>query len=108
MSFIAVEDVEAVAQDLGVGTLDPRLARRNVVLQGVDLALLRHARFRLTQGDDVLDLQGGRETAPCDWMDLVLAPGARDALRGRGGLRARPLTSATLRIGPAVLDVVDA
>jgi hypothetical protein len=36
-------------------------------------------------------------------MDWALAPGARDLLRGRGGLRASPLTSGVLRVGPVVL-----
>lgn len=106
LSIIAVEDIEAVGRLLQLDQpLDARLARRNVVVRGVELTDLRHRRFRLTQGDSVLELQGGRETAPCDWMDHVLALGARDALRGRGGLRARPLSTAVLRIGPAQLDV---
>jgi len=106
LSFLAAEDVEAVGTLLGIDQpLDARLARRNVVVRGLELKDLRHRRFRLTQGGNVLELQGGRETAPCDWMDHVLAPGARDALRDRGGLRVRPLSTAVLRIGPAHLDV---
>jgi hypothetical protein len=37
-------------------------------------------------------------------MDDRLAPGARDALRGRGGLRANPTSSGVLRLGPARLE----
>jgi hypothetical protein len=36
-------------------------------------------------------------------MDRVLAPGAHAAMRGRGGLRCRPLSSGDLHRGPAVL-----
>jgi len=36
-------------------------------------------------------------------MDVVLAPGAFRAMRGRGGLRCEPLTSGTLSLGPATL-----
>jgi hypothetical protein len=36
-------------------------------------------------------------------MDDRLAPGARDALRGRGGLRAEPTSSGVLRVGPVRL-----
>ena len=33
------------------------------------------------------------------WMDEAIAPGAEALLQGRGGLRARILTSGTLRVG---------
>ena len=61
-------------------------------------------RFTIRQGDDVLEFEAGGETSPCAWMDWALAPGARDLLRGRGGLRATPVTSGTLRLGPAVRE----
>jgi hypothetical protein len=38
-------------------------------------------------------------------MDVVLAPGAFKALRGRGGVRCEPLSDGVLRRGPAVLIV---
>jgi hypothetical protein len=36
-------------------------------------------------------------------MDAMLAPGAQAFLRGRGGLRARILSSGTMLRGPAML-----
>ena len=105
VSFVAVEAVEAVAVELGLArdALDPVLMRRNVVTRGIDLNALRRQRFALRQGEVVLEFEAGGETAPCAWMDWALAPGARDLLRGRGGLRASPLTSGRLRVGPVVL-----
>jgi hypothetical protein len=38
-------------------------------------------------------------------MNVVLAPGAHNALRGRGGVRCEPLDDGVLRVGPAVLRV---
>jgi hypothetical protein len=38
-------------------------------------------------------------------MDVVLAPGAFTALRGRGGVRCEPLSDGVLRRGPATLAV---
>jgi MOSC domain-containing protein YiiM len=70
--------------------------RRNVVTQGIDLNQLIGKRFSI-QG--VL-FEGVCECKPCYWMDRAIAPGAEDLLRGRGGLRARILTSGTLRVTP--------
>jgi hypothetical protein len=105
VSFVAAEAVEEVARELGLApdALDPRLMRRNVVTRGIDLNALRRHRFELRQGDVVLRFEAAGETSPCAWMDWALAPGARDLLRGRGGLRASPLTSGVLRVGPVVL-----
>lgn len=103
VSFVAAEAVEAAARELGSAGFEPALMRRNVVTRGIDLNALRQHRFELRQGDVVLRFDAAGETAPCAWMDWALAPGARDRLRGRGGLRANPLTSGVLRVGPVVL-----
>jgi MOSC domain-containing protein YiiM len=105
ISFIAAEAVDAVAVELGLapGALDPRLTRRTVVTRGIDLNALRHGRFSLDTGDGPISFEAAGETSPCAWMDDRLAPGARDLLRGRGGLRANPVTSGVLRVGPATL-----
>src|SRR5262249_43663907 len=42
-------------------------------------------------------LFGTEECRPCYWMDRAFAPGAQEFLRGRGGLRAKILTSGRLR-----------
>lgn len=45
---------------------------------------------------------GIAECSPCYWMNTAFGLGAEDALRGRGGLRARILTNGVLRaIGAA-------
>ncbi len=105
VSFLAAEAVEAVEHQLGLaaGALDPRLARRNVVVRGMDLNALRHQQFTLDTGDGPVAFTAAGETSPCAWMDDRLAPGARDALRGRGGLRTLPTSSGVLRLGRATL-----
>lgn len=105
VSFVAAEAVEEVARALGlaVDALDPVLMRRNVVLRGADLNALRHKGFALDTGGGPVTFEAAGETSPCAWMDAVLAPGARDLLRGRGGLRALPTSSGVLRVGPATL-----
>jgi hypothetical protein len=41
-------------------------------------------------------------------MDVVLAPGAFRAMRGRGGVRCEPLDDGVLQLGPARLRVLEA
>ncbi len=103
VTLMAVEALEAVAAELGAAPFDPLLPRRNVVLRGADLAPLRGEEFALESAGAVVRLRGGRPANPCAWMDRVLVPGAHAALRGRGGLRCRPLTDGVLRRGAAVL-----
>ncbi len=105
VTLFAAEALEAVEDELGLdrGALDPRLTRRNVIVRGVDLNALRHNIFTLDTGDGPIEFTAAGETSPCAWMDDRLAPGARDALRGRGGLRALPTSSGLLRVGPTKL-----
>lgn len=103
VTLIAAEALDAVAAELGVEAFDPLLARRNVVLRGAELAPLLGEELVLESGGDAVRLRAGRPAHPCAWMDRVLAPGAHAALRGRGGLRCRPLTDGVLHAGPATL-----
>jgi hypothetical protein len=104
VTVMAVESVERVAEELGVaGGLDPVETRRNVLLRGASVDRLRGMRFSLDSGDGPVEFQGHRPANPCAWMDVMLAPGAFRALRGRGGVRCEPLGDGILALGPAVL-----
>lgn len=101
VTVLAAEGLDELAGELGVPPFDPLLARRNVVLRGADVEALRGRTFTLGG----ITLLGGRAANPCRWMDVVLAPGAHRGLRGRGGVRCRPLTDGVLRLGPVELVV---
>ncbi|WNV75517.1 molybdenum cofactor biosysynthesis protein [Geodermatophilus sp. DSM 44513] len=103
LTVLAVEALEAVAAATGAGPFDPHLARRTVVLRGAEVEALRGQRFALDTGDGPVLLGGGRAAHPCAWLDVVLAPGAHAAMRGRGGVRCAALSDGVLRLGPAVL-----
>lgn len=103
VTLLAVEALEAMAADLGAGPFDPLLPRRNVVLRGAHLGPLLGEEFALVSRGGLVRLHGGRPAHPCAWMDRVLAPGAHAAMRGRGGLRCRPVSDGVLHRGPAVL-----
>lgn len=97
ITFFAREIHDALCEALGVSDRSPAVYRRNVVTRGVDLNTLIDREFEL-QG---IRFAGVSECSPCLWMDQAFAPGAEEFLRGRGGLRARILTSGTLRLGPS-------
>lgn len=103
VTLLAVEALEAMAAELGAPPFDPLRARRNVVLRGAELGPLLGEELVLEQPGAAVRLRAATAAAPCSWMDHVLAPGALTAMRGRGGLRCRPLTTGTLRRGPATL-----
>ena len=95
ITFFSSEVFHDVCRVLTAGEKSPGVARRNVVTQGIDLNSLVGRRF-LVQG---IDFEGVCECRPCYWMDQAIAPGAEEALQGRGGLRARILSSGILRTG---------
>ncbi|KAE8766029.1 MOSC domain-containing protein [Georgenia thermotolerans] len=103
VTLLAVEGLEAMAAELGTAAFDPLLTRRNVVLRGAQLPPLLGEEFALESGESSVRLRAGRPANPCAWMDQVLAPGAHAAMRGRGGVRCRPLSDGVLHRGPAVL-----
>ncbi|MDP9985868.1 MOSC domain-containing protein [Arthrobacter sp. FW306-05-C] len=103
VTLFAVESLEAIAAELGARPFDPLLTRRNVVLRGAQLAPLLGQDFTLESGGSAVSMHVGRHAQPCAWMNEMLAPGAHPAMRGRGGIRCRAVSSGFLHRGPAVL-----
>ena len=107
VTIIAAESLEAVERDLGLAApLDARHARRNIVLRGHPVDTLVGSVFSLDTGDGPVRFRAHRPANPCRWMDVMLAPGAFRALRGRGGVRCEPLDDGRLSLGPATLEVI--
>lgn len=73
---------------------DSNVFRRNVITRGVDLNSLIGKKFTL-QG---LEFEGTEECRPCYWMDRAFGPGACEEMRGKGGLRAKIITSGIIRV----------
>lgn len=101
ITFHAAEVFKAACDHVGNRECEPWAMRRNVMTEGVDLNVLIGREFTI-QGVRFL---GTEECAPCHWMDWAIGEGAREFLSNRGGLRARILTSGTLRCGEAGLAV---
>lgn len=101
ITFFAEEVYEDLCARLDIRDRPASAFRRNVLTRGFDLNALIGREFAL-QGVRFL---GTEESRPCDWMETAFGPGARPALQGRGGLRAKILTDGWLRCGPAELVV---
>lgn len=94
VTLVAVEELAEAGRALGIEI--PRGAtRRNVLVSGVPLS--REPGARLHIGPVLLEVTGAAE--PCDVMETSVGPGAREALMGRAGVRARVVEGGVLRVG---------
>jgi len=93
ITFFEIETHRDLCERFGVPDRGPETFRRNVVTEGRDLNELIGEEFEI-QGVRFL---GTEEARPCFWMNQAFCEGAEEALRGKGGLRAKILVGGTLR-----------
>ena len=94
VTFFSNEVYEDVCAKFDVRDKPASAFRRNIIVEGADLNSLIGREFEV-QGVRFL---GTQESAPCHWMNTAFAPGAEEALKGHGGLRAKVLTDGVLRV----------
>jgi len=99
ITFFSLEIFEELCVALNVHDCTPAAARRNVITRGVDLNELIGREFEV-QG---VFFCGTQESAPCYWMNGAFAPGAKEFLKGHGGLRAKILSDGRLRSNSLVI-----
>lgn len=97
ITFFAAEIYDEIRRDLNQPDRTAAVFRRNGLTRGADLNALIGQEFEV-QG---VRFAGVRECSPCHWMDQAFAPGAEAWLKGRGGLRARILSSGWLKVDVA-------
>jgi MOSC domain-containing protein YiiM len=102
ITFFSLDVFDELCDALNMHNCSPAAARRNVITRGIDLNEFIGTEFEV-QG---VCLYGTEESAPCYWMDQAFAAGARDFLKGRGGLRAKILCDGGLRSMAPVPDPV--
>ena len=103
ITFFSLDVFDALCAELDIRDRLPAAARRNVITRGVDLSEFIGKEFEV-QG---VRLYGTEESAPCYWMDRAFAPGARDFLKGRGGLRAKILCDGLLLSSARLIESAD-
>jgi MOSC domain-containing protein YiiM len=99
ITFFADEVYRAICDRFGVYDKATSVFRRNAITRGTDLNALIGTDFEL-QG---IRFRGMEESRPCYWMNQAFAPGAKEFLRGNGGLRAQILSDGELRVTAAAL-----
>jgi MOSC domain-containing protein YiiM len=99
ITFFAWEVYGEISDRLGIHDECPSVFRRNVITRGINLNTLIGEEFVL-QGTL---FQGMAECSPCSWRDTTFRPGAEEALRARGGLRARILSNGILNSAAAAM-----
>ena len=103
ITFFSLEVFDKLCGALQIQDCSPSLLRRNVIACGVDLNELIGEDFEI-QGTR---FHGMEECRPCYWMDRAIAPGAHEFLKGRGGLRAKILSSGKLRSTAQLIEPRD-
>ena len=98
VTFFSLEVFDGLCAALQVQGIPPSAMRRNIFTRDVDLNNLIGQDFEV-QG---VCFHGTEESRPCDWMNRAIGPGAKEFLKGRGGLRARILTDGVLRSAASV------
>jgi len=93
ITFFSLDVFDALRREMNLPDAQPQATRRNAFVRGADLNAFIGGEFEV-QG--VLFF-GVEESKPCDWMNHALGPGAREWLKGRGGLRCRILSDGVLR-----------
>jgi MOSC domain-containing protein YiiM len=102
VTFIGAEGIEAMVAETGI-PLEPHQTRRNVLVRGVDVPDLVGRRFQVGQAV----CYGVKECHPCNHLESLTAPGVREGLSGRGGLRADVLTGGRIRVGDRLTSLAD-
>src|SRR5205823_740137 len=82
ITFFSLEVFEELCAALNAHDASPAATRRNVITRGFDLNEFIGKEFEI----QCVRFYGTEESAPCYWMDGAFAPGAKDFLKGRGGL----------------------
>jgi len=102
VTIISREYIYQIAQQLGMDFIDPALLRRNLVISGMNMNLLRFQRLQI--GDVILETSALCD--PCSRMDENLGKGAAAAMFGYGGLCAKIVQGGHITVGDSVVRLL--
>jgi MOSC domain-containing protein YiiM len=99
VTIISREYIHQISQQLGMDFIDPVLLRRNLVISGMNMNLLRFQRLQI--GDAIFETSALCD--PCSRMDEVLGNGGASAMFGYGGLCAKIIQGGWIALGDDVV-----
>lgn len=99
VTLISREYIEQICRHTGHSHIDPALLRRNLVISGMNMNLLRYQRLQI--GSVILETSALAH--PCSRMDEALGAGGAAAMFGYGGLCAKVLQSGQMTLGDKVI-----
>ena len=101
VTLIGQEQIQAIALILNIAPIDPKVLRRNLLVSGINLNVLRGQRFRIGEAE----FEGTEPCHPCKRMEDALGKGGFAAMYGHGGLCAKILVEGEIRVGDAVVKL---
>ena len=93
VTFFSNEVYEELCTRLDMWDKPPSVFRRNIITENVDLNSLIGREFEIQN----VRFLGVAECSPCHWQDGAFSPGTHEALKDRGGLRAKILCDGVLK-----------
>ena len=99
VTLISSEYIQQICQHTGHQSIDPRLLRRNLVISGMNMNLLRYQRLQI--GEVIIETNA--LCHPCSRMDENLGKGGTAAMFGYGGLCAKIVQGGVMRVGDTVI-----
>lgn len=101
VTLLQAEHLSAIGSFLGRQAVDPADLRRNVVVEGLNLAALKGRRVKV--GGSVLEIT--TICAPCSRMEETFGRGGYAAVRGHGGWCASVVSDGLFALGDPVLPL---
>ena len=99
VSIISREYIHQIQHQLGMDFIDPALLRRNLVISGMNMNLLRFQRLQI--GEAIFETSALCD--PCSRMDENLGKGGAAAMFGYGGLCAKIIQGGLISVGDRVV-----
>lgn len=98
VTIISKEELEEVGATMGTNGINPVLARRNILISGLDFTDLDGQ--TVTLGESQIEITG--PCKPCNLMNTNLGDGGRKAMENKGGWTAKVLKSGVVKVGDMV------
>ena len=98
VTLMQAEHLPVIGAFLGQNAVAPQLLRRNLLVEGINLAALKGRHLMI--GTAVIEITG--ICAPCSRMEEALGRGGYSAMRGHGGWCAKVIQPGLVQLGQSV------